>query len=684
MASVAKLWPWQGRRVQVRGKSFSWLPAAVSPASGSLRFTEARGEREAQTSAIVEAIVGWATRTFQEAPLTLSKRGPDGLVEVEAEHPMLTLLDQANPFYDGLLLQAALVRDLICYGNAYYRKVRSSGGRPVELWWQPAASIAPKWPSHDPSIFISHYELVASRDKVAVEDIIHFRLGLDPDNVRLGRSPLRSLLRELWTDAEAARTTATLLANQGVPGLIISPGNGAIVVDENAAEELKRRVQERTTGERRGEPFVASAPVDVSQFGFSPDQMNLRELRWVPEERACAATGVNPTVLQLGAGLNRSTFSNMAEAREAAYESFIIPLQRMYAAVLKRQLLRDFVDEAELGQWVAGFDLSQIRVLQEDATALSNRMTQQVVAGIRTVASAKAALGDEVLPGDDVYLRPFSTLVVPAGQDATTEEPDDTDEGKGWRAKAMTRRQMRLLRMLAEDERVLAGQWERRLTALFRDLGKRAGQAWLASAAPDGKGRKDSVADEVLRMLGLLRLDAWEEDEGRPVWEAHYDAVARQTFAALGPGVVPDAAQDALASRILAAGGKRLGLLDLQAQTRQRAFNAIDEGRMAGESNAQIARRIEDVVGAGPWQTAQVRAQVVSRTETKYAQVASTIEALGQNPAVANLMLVDAQLGPTDAECEFRNGRVVTAEEARAELEKEHPNGGLSVVPVVM
>jgi hypothetical protein len=35
---------------------------------------------------------------------------------------------------------------------------------------------------------------------------VHFRFGLDPDDPRKGYSPLKSVLREVFTDDEAARS----------------------------------------------------------------------------------------------------------------------------------------------------------------------------------------------------------------------------------------------------------------------------------------------------------------------------------------------------------------------------------------------------------------------------------------------------------------------------------------------
>src|SRR5690606_40896371 len=53
--------------------------------------------------------------------------------------------------------------------------------------------------------------------RLPVRDVVHFRQdALDPDNPRKGLSKLRTLLREVWTDEEAANFSASILHNMGV------------------------------------------------------------------------------------------------------------------------------------------------------------------------------------------------------------------------------------------------------------------------------------------------------------------------------------------------------------------------------------------------------------------------------------------------------------------------------------
>ena len=72
-------------------------------------------------------------------------------------------------------------------------------------------------------------------------------------------------------------------------------------------EDMKAKIQASFTGDRRGEPLVLGRGVQVQQFGFSPGEMDLKELRRLPEERISGGLGIPAIVAGLGAGLDRST-----------------------------------------------------------------------------------------------------------------------------------------------------------------------------------------------------------------------------------------------------------------------------------------------------------------------------------------------------------------------------------------
>lgn len=412
---------------------------------------------DAGSSSIVQACVLWIARTFPEAPVQVLDLDGGAI----KPHPMVQLINRPNPFYSGLLLWMATLIDYSVTGNAYWLKVRSGAGRPVQLWYTPSWLIGPRWPQ-DGSAFISHYEYTPAGRPLRIEsaDVVHFRYGLDAQT-RKGISPLASVLSEIFTDQEAAAFTGSLLKNLGIPGVVITPDGADADIDTEGAALIKAEFQENFSGDKRGTPMVLGGPTKVQLMGFSPEQMDLKVLRQVPEERVSAVLGVPAIVAGLGAGLSRSTYANYAEARESAFESGIIPTQRLLAAELQVQLLPDFVANPDTQEVV--FDLSNVRVLQDDMDKLYARNTQAVLNGWITVAEARKKAGFEVGPEHDLYYVPNGVTVTPAAElgvmpepepqvGAGVEEPNDEGEPMPEPAPAKSRKSTKAATVSDADE----------------------------------------------------------------------------------------------------------------------------------------------------------------------------------------------------------------------------------------
>jgi HK97 family phage portal protein len=405
--------------------------------SGTMRFTTRAGAGwsillgrtninyrsavgDAGTNSIVVSVVGWLARNFPEAPVRLRRLQPDGTAQVippaqDGPGFMLRLLERPNAYFSGVLQWMATIVDLYIDGNAYWLKVRNEAGRVTELWWVPSRMMKPTWPD-DGSEFISGYSYTVDGVAYAIDkrNVVHFRDGLDETNPRLGKSRLRSLFREIYTDDEAANFSAVLLTNLGVPGVVLAPSNtgGNVKTDP---ETIKTAYMEKFGGDRRGEPLVLTSPTDIKVLSWSPEQMNLKELRRLPEERITAVFGISAIVAGLGAGLDRSTFTNFGEARLAAYQESIVPLQRLLAAELEIQLLTDFAD-IERDALDVDFDISKASAMQVALDALWKRMESAATKGLITRATFKQAAGLPITAGDDFYIIASNYLILPAGE----------------------------------------------------------------------------------------------------------------------------------------------------------------------------------------------------------------------------------------------------------------------------
>ncbi len=639
------------------------------------RFNYAKEVGDGLSSSVVMAVVLWIMRNFPEAPVMMERDN-----EPVHDHPMLQLIRRPNQYYSGVVLAMATALSFVTAGNAYWIKERDSLLRVVGLWWVPHWLMNPAVESSSGRYIDKYIYTVDGRPiPYDVDDVVHFRFGLDPYDTRKGLSPLATLLREIFTDDEASNWTAAICKNSGIPGVLISPGEGSAVGDQDV-KAVKEYIKSRFTGDHRGEPLAMSGPTKVEQFGFNPQEMNLEAIRAIPETRVAAALGVPAAVIGFMAGLKQTKVgATMKELREQAYEGGIIPLQRMLSEDLWAQLLPDFEPQPE--QWVVSFDLSKVRVLQEDENARAKRTTELYAGGVIYLDEARQAQGYETNPAERVRRVPFNVIEVPEG--ASLED----DPAKARTLKLMNKADKpewapRLISRYAKDREKLAAPYATALVKRFNALGKAAAAAFLRIAEERGLGKtKAGVEDTV---IGELIVNDLPIDKSKILgYETHYLRVASQTVdslnAVLNLGVN---LSDPMEGKVLSAAGRRKGLIDLTKQTRSALFDALSIGRELGEGPAQLAIRIESLVGAGPHSSSKIRANMIARTETKYAQNVSSVQAYKEADSVGAVQVYDALLGETDDYCMSIDGAIVSFADADMLMNTEHPNGTRDFGPV--
>jgi len=384
-------------------------------------------------SALLMSCVSWVVNAFtQMRPIVVELTDDDELAaEQVVGHPLARLFRRptfdpqlGRSYYTWITMIAGVLISYIVDGNAYLLKIRGAGGagRPVQLWYVPHFMMEPRWDMDDPTRFILGYDYapdgtglpsgpmsVANPDGsgpvywVAVDDVIHLRDGLDPDNSRKGLSKVKTLLREIYTDEEGARFTASLLRNHGAPGIVVAPKQPLANPDD--ATEVKQRLMVDFTGDRRGEPIVLKGPSEVTQFGFSPEQMKLGDIRDIPEERISAAVGIPAAVVGFGAGLQSTKVgATMAELVDLAWQNGVLPRAIAIAAEITEQLLTDFENDAGEGiEFV--FDTSKVPIMADYHLKVAQRWDVAVKGGWVQVAEARRGTGLKVGPRDKVYLR---------------------------------------------------------------------------------------------------------------------------------------------------------------------------------------------------------------------------------------------------------------------------------------
>jgi HK97 family phage portal protein len=339
------------------------------------------GEDRRTVNSAVFACLMVISTSYPEPPLTVFRKVDDAQQEKIPDHPLQELLEFPTPegelSMDELLFWTAWAKHVD--GNAYWIKVRSGNaetGNVVELWPVSPTLIAPKT-LRESNDWVSYYEYQYYPGKIAripVGNVVHFRLGLDDRDMRKGLAPLKSLVREVSTDEEADKFVTALLSNYAVPGLVVTP-TGTSNISPDDADKMTAKLRRKFGNDNRGNIAVISKESKIEQFGFSPKDLDMTVLHRVPEERISAVMGVPAILAGLGAGLERSTFSNTREMGEMFTERKLVPQWRADAAKLNVALKPDFTDDRDI---TIAFDLLNVRSLQEDMNTKYERLQKAV------------------------------------------------------------------------------------------------------------------------------------------------------------------------------------------------------------------------------------------------------------------------------------------------------------------
>jgi HK97 family phage portal protein len=358
--------------------------------------------KDPTANATVHGCLRWIVDNIQEPELKVYTRGRDREPQETDQHPLLELLDEPNPEYDGKALLAACAVDYATVGDAYILKERNNRGQVMGLWWKPFHEVQPCWPS-DGSRFITHYLYRPGGRGVGVqyapEDVIHIRWGLDSSTEgRVGRHRTYPILREIAAGNEHSTYTAAI-SKMPVPSFALTPKEGGNGVSPDAIEKIKAWLNQMTSRDNRAKPLVPNQPMDYHRMGLTPEEMALDKARQYPNLMICAAFGIHPAVVFLSTdpkGLDNG--GQQEQARKQSYHDCLVPLCKRFGRALTKSLRDDFSLRPRQ-QWV-GFCFQNVEALAEDADGKHTRTREDYKAGLLDRAEARTETGRQARPED--------------------------------------------------------------------------------------------------------------------------------------------------------------------------------------------------------------------------------------------------------------------------------------------
>jgi hypothetical protein len=374
--------------------------------------------------------------------------------------------------------------------------------------------------------------------------------------------------------------------------------------------------------------------------------MDMKTLHRVPEERISAVLGVPAIVAGLGAGLDRSTYSNVREAREMFTEAKLLPLWRFIAGEITRQLVPDFTSDASI---VVDFDTGEVRALADDLNAEAERLKTLVEAGIISTDEARAEIGYE----------PAAQPPQPAASSNTVQRMRSVGSGVILRPVPTSERKA------AEDlpgryDAMRAAElpsWESELIAFLASQERRVLRRLQAGA--------DTAHELVTEGEAVLLGETLTPLQLRVLGE-----VSRLVVSELGVAFGLD--DPATRQFLVDAGGNVVGITET---TRSAVQAALIEGQMAGEGIDQLARRLRGLPAFD-----QARGRVVARTELGTSQNLAALSSYRASGVVVGVRVHDSD---ADSVCAAWNGRTVAINQTGTVPMLGHPNCVRALAPVV-
>ena len=631
-------------------------------------------------SVIVFACLTYLADAVAESDLLVEHLDADGWESAtdRAAVALQSLIGRPNPYMDESELTGLLIYQMGIQGYAVVEKVRTRNGVPVELW-----PLRPDWlyEERDGS-YTYRPDGVRTGRAIPAADLIFVPWRHDDRLERKGIGPVQVAAREIGIDLALTDVLKAFLDAGGIPPFVMTYPD--VIIDESQIELIQEKWRQKYGGSKAWEELpVLHGGFNIVPIGSDINAMAWPDLRGITELKLCQVFRVPADLVQayetFQSGNLTTTESDGAMTQLQRYGAS--PLRTQLAAALGRGLLPDFgLDLA----YRLRFDTSGILALQEDTDALHARIRANWDASLLTMDEARTALGLPSLPNNQgqVFKLAFTTVLTPPEQLAGDVAPPVAVPAKTGRVymdeKRLTPAGLELraaaVQRLHADRERLVQIGARQIGKFLRAQGVRIAEN--VAKAQDGHETRD---------LEAIDWDAEATELERILqkfWMANGEAAYRATAALLGTDVAWQLS-DPNIMRLMAILAQRVvGITETtRAQVQQIVAQGLADGR--------TVREIADDLTAHVEQTYRGRSMTIARTESMYSYGHASVLSYRETGLVEQVELMDNPAHDSDPSpidgltCAERHGLIVPIDRAGVHLEAEHPNGSLTILPVL-
>ena len=565
------------------------------------------------------AVVSRIAAGVSDAEWRLERPGA-GSSEI-TDHPLLTLLADANPFWTGqeLIEYTQMWVDLA--GEAFWVVNRGGRGWPEEIWPVPPNRMRVV-ASKGAYLTGYVYEFEGERVPLAVDRVIHFRLP-NPYNMYRGLGPVQAMAVDLDSESYAAQWNKNFFLNSARP-------DGVLQIEGTVTDEEYQRLRSEWSQHHQGvgqahRVAILEGGMSYKQIQLSQQEMSFIEQRKLNRDAILGVYGMPLSVLGISETVNRAN----AESGEYVFARWVLRP--------RLQRIKHKLNETLVPMFGSGLRLGYADPTPENREESRLAAESGLRTGYMTVNEARGRMDLDPLADGNIFLWWLAVMPTPVaslgsgrvsgqppggdGPSADGEEgegkeaptPGPSPKGRGEEAPGVVRglgeaAKERLgglwLRRLPGREgrfkRVMLGYWERQAVAMLEALGEEA---------PPAPQRGEKVGEKVLEgfdwALWLRELVAVLG----PVVRATVEEGAEGAIEDYGLGIAFDVDNP----RVQLWMGQHLdkSTLIVEETTREDIRGILAEAEAEGASIDEMTRRIK-----GYYDNIDYRAERVARTET--------------------------------------------------------------------
>ena len=251
-------------------------------------------------------------------------------------------------------------------------------------------------------------------------------------------SPTAVLADIIKVDNDMTKLVSNFLRNGAfVSGLLKTEQ----VINEQDAKFARERWQESHGGPNNaGQVAVMGKGLEFQSAGQSFREMVFPEVDARSETRICQGYGVKPILVSAKVGMDRSTFSNYEQAREAWYEENVFNEWAYLSQCITRDILPHFDKNPN---HEVRFDIRNVMALEKRRNEREENIINKAKANLITRDEARVKLGDEKIDNVPVFvglttqqqLGETQDIFQPGGGDDKIDQGDETAYGRNEREK---------------------------------------------------------------------------------------------------------------------------------------------------------------------------------------------------------------------------------------------------------